>query len=161
MPISLLCGLGAALGWGSADFIAGLQARRLPAVVVAFWSQLAGGLVLGIVLLALGGLPPLAGLGWGIAAGISQGIAGACLYRGLAAGTMSVVAPISACGVVVPVLVGLAQGEIPGPVVGLGMALAVVGIVLAARVSEHAPHPSGKPGLVLALAGGAALGIGI
>src|SRR5437016_14365333 len=145
MPISLLCGLGAAVAWGSADFIAGLQARQLPALVVAFWSQVAGALVLAVLLL-IGGQPPVpAGLLWGLVAGLSQGIASACLYRGLAAGAMSIVAPISACGVIVPVLVALARGEIPGPVVALGMVAAVVGIVLAARTSEHNPHPSGKP----------------
>src|SRR5207244_12864226 len=128
MPISMLCGLGAAVAWGTADFIAGLQARQLPALVVAFWSQLAGALVLAALLLIGGQLPVTSGVLWGVVAGLSQGIAAACLYRGLAAGAMSIVAPISACGVIVPVLVALARGEIPGPVVALGWVAAAAGV---------------------------------
>ncbi len=49
---------------------------------------------------------------------------------------MSIVSPISATGAVVPVAVGLARGERPSAVQGLGVALAVGGIVLVSRRRE-------------------------
>jgi iron(III) transport system permease protein len=54
----------------------------------------------------------------------------AAFYRALAVGTMSVVAPIAAMGVVVPVAYGLAAGEQPGPVQLAGLAVAVAGVVV-------------------------------
>ena len=46
---------------------------------------------------------------------------------------MSIVAPLSATGAAVPVLVGLATGERPGPLQVAGIVVAIAGIVLAAR----------------------------
>ena len=40
----------------------------------------------------------------------------AAFYRALAMGTMSIVAPIAATGVCIPVIVGIADGEHPAPV---------------------------------------------
>jgi drug/metabolite transporter (DMT)-like permease len=51
-------------------------------------------------------------------------------YTAMALGTMSVVAPIAALGVVVPVGVGLARGEAPGAVAFVGLAAAVAGVVI-------------------------------
>lgn len=46
MTWSLLLGLSSGLCWGAADFVGGLQSRRLPSLAVTLWSQLVGGLVL-------------------------------------------------------------------------------------------------------------------
>jgi drug/metabolite transporter (DMT)-like permease len=85
----------------------------------------------------------------------------AAFYRGLAIGTMSIVAPIAATGASVPVLVGLASGDRPSAAVLAGIAVAIVGVVLAAR--EQAPEGSvaaavARRSVLLAL--GAALGFG-
>jgi drug/metabolite transporter (DMT)-like permease len=62
------------------------------------------------------------------------GIGGlAAFYRALAIGNMGVVAPISACSALVPVVVGLASGDRPGGLQGIGIALALAGVVLASR----------------------------
>jgi len=75
----------------------------------------------------------LASLGAGAAV-----IAGlACFYRALAAGTMSVVAPVAATGVAIPVLAGLLSGNHLAAVQAIGMLVAVLGVVLASR------HPAG------------------
>ena len=47
-----------------------------------------------------------------------------CFYAALAGGTMGVVAPIAATGAVVPVAVGIAQGESPTVVQVAGIAVA-------------------------------------
>ena len=103
MNLGIPLGLSSGLCWGAADFFGGIQSRRLPALTVAFWSQAAGALGLVIALALEGARPPVAGIAWGLAAGAGSGIALVLFYRSLAEGTMSVVAPISACGAVVPV----------------------------------------------------------
>jgi drug/metabolite transporter (DMT)-like permease len=161
VPLAFVLGLGAALSWGTADFFGGLQARRLPTLVVVFWSQLAGGLSVWLLLLGLGQRPEWTSVAWGMGAGVFGGSALLCFYRGLAVGAMSIVAPIAACGAVVPVAVALLRGEPPALLAFLGVVVAILGIVLVSLPSGATPHPSGRPGLVLALALGAALGFGM
>jgi uncharacterized membrane protein len=163
-------GLGSGLAWGAADFFGGIQSRRLPALTVAFWSQAAGALGLAIAL-ALGGTrPPLTGIAWGLAAGVGSGVALVLFYRSLAEGTMSVVAPISACGAVVPVAAAVLTGDEPGALAGLGVVAAIAGVVLVSR-PRPAPEPPSAPGRpagnpgrsrrVLLMALGSALGFGL
>jgi drug/metabolite transporter (DMT)-like permease len=84
----------------------------------------------------------------------------AAFYRALSIGTMSVVAPIAATGVVVPIVVGVAGGERPAALQIVGIFAAIVGVMLASR--ERGPDAgaasAGRLSIVLALA--AALGFG-
>lgn len=162
MPLALVLGLGCALCWGFADFGGGLQARHLPALAVVLWSQFAGSIVLGVAILSTAQSPPVDALVWGAVAGAVGGIALLSFYRGMAVGLMSVVAPVSACGAVVPVVVALVRGEVPTPIESVGLLVAVAGVVLVSRPSgERQPHPSVDRGTVMALALGAALGFGL
>jgi drug/metabolite transporter (DMT)-like permease len=74
---------------------------------------------------------------------------------------MSIVAPIAATGVAVPVLVGVTGGDRPGLVQVAGIGAALVGIVLASRepATDEVPARVVRQSLVLAL--GAALGFGL
>jgi drug/metabolite transporter (DMT)-like permease len=130
-------GLSSGLCWGAADFFGGIQSRRLPALTVAFWSQVAGALALAIALAIEGVRPAAAGFAWGLAAGLGSGCALLLFYRGLAEGTMSVVAPISACGAIVPVTASLLTGNHPGTLAALGVLTAITGVILVSR-----PHPA-------------------
>ncbi|CAN5184071.1 EamA family transporter [soil metagenome] len=162
MPLSLVLGLGCALCWGFADFGGGLQARHLPALAVVLWSQIAGSIVLGVAILATEQSPPLDAVVWGAAAGAVGGVALLLFYRGLAVGLMSVVAPVSACGAAVPLVVALVRGEVPTPIESVGLLVAVAGVVLVSRPSgKRDLHPSVDRRTVLALALGAALGFGL
>jgi drug/metabolite transporter (DMT)-like permease len=161
-------GLGSGLAWGAADFFGGIQSRRLPALTVAFWSQLGGALALAVALAAEGAPPAAAGFGWGLAAGVGSGVALVLFYRGLAEGTMSVVAPVSACGAIVPVAAAVLTGDQPGTVAGLGVLAAIAGVVLVSRThpaprsTNPAPGPAaGRSGRVVVMALGAALGFGL
>jgi drug/metabolite transporter (DMT)-like permease len=166
--VSVLLGLASGLSWGVADFFGGLQSRKVPALAVALWSQVAGGITLLAVLGIVGGLPPLPGVFWGAGAGLFSGMAVAMFYRALAAGVMSVVAPISACGAAVPVVVGLFGGRVPTGPQGIGLALVFCGIVLVSLAtggSVKEPREEGSsvgrltvPTLILAL--GSAAGFG-
>ncbi len=159
--LMVLLGVGSGLSWGVADFFGGLQSRKMQALAVALWSQIVGGIALLLVLLAWGGAYVPERVGWGIGAGLFGGIGLVCFYRGLAVGTMSIVAPVAACGAVVPVIVALVMGEIPSLLTSLGMVLSIVGIVLVSLTSEGAPDPSSQPRLALGLALGAAVGFGL
>jgi drug/metabolite transporter (DMT)-like permease len=158
------------LCWGAADFFGGIQSRRLPALTVAFWSQVAGALALAVALAiavtadgAVDGAhrPVAAGVAWGLAAGVGSGCALVLFYRSLAEGTMSMVAPISACGAVVPVTAALLTGNQPGALAALGVLTAIAGVVLVSRPNPATPSPpatapSGPAGAAAAPASAAA-----
>jgi drug/metabolite transporter (DMT)-like permease len=160
--LAIALGLGSSLFWGLADFGGGLQSRRYPVVAVLFVSQAVG--LAGIAaVVALSGepAPPLADLWPAAAGGIGGLLALAAFYRALAIGTMSIVAPISATGSAVPVIVGLATGERPSALQLVGIVSAGVGVVLASREAPHedeARARAGRASIGLALV--AALGFG-
>jgi len=80
---------------------------------------------------AAGGPPRAAGVAWGACAGLAGGVGFIFFYEALAAGPMSVVAPVSALmSTVLPVAVALAEGERPGARVYVGALVCVVAIVL-------------------------------
>jgi drug/metabolite transporter (DMT)-like permease len=164
--LGVTLGLSSGLCWGAADFFGGIQARRLPALTVAFWSQVAGALGLAIALGIGGTRPAGAAIAWGAAAGVGSGCALALFYRALADGTMSVVAPVSACGAILPVLAALLTGDQPGAIAGLGVITAIAGVVLVSRTNPTKSGPADqgrqeRPGRVLGMALGAAVGFGL
>ncbi len=96
LMLALALALGASVAWGGSDFVAGLASRRMPLLAVLVGSQVAG-LVLLLGLLAVTGeAPPPGGAVLAAAlAGLAELVGFAALYKGLAMGPMSVVAPIS------------------------------------------------------------------
>ena len=130
--VSVALALGASLAWGCSDFLAGLKARRLALLWVLLVSQ-ATGLVLVLVAALASGAPLPGGHAALIAvgAGLAELVGFAALYRALAVGKMSVIAPISALAALLPIVVGLAAGQVPSAGQALGMALALAGAALA------------------------------
>lgn len=139
--MSVVLALGAAVVYGSADFLGGLSSRRRTALAVAFGAQLAGVLALLVALPLLGPatVAPRDVLA-GAVGGLFGGLGLIALYRCLARGPMSVVAPVTALAAsVVPILAGLALGERPGASALLGIAVALAAVVLITREGgEHA-----------------------
>src|SRR5262245_29213402 len=93
-PVVVL-GLLAAVAWGSADFGGGLASRRAPLLGVTLFVQLLGiALAIAFWWLRREPTPGPADLGWAVLAGLAgcAGIVG--LYGALAAGQMSIVAPL-------------------------------------------------------------------
>jgi drug/metabolite transporter (DMT)-like permease len=122
------------VSWGLADFVGGLKSRTLPLLNVLVASQVTG-LVLIAAFVAIRGESAPGG-DFAVFAALSAvaGVTGlAAFYRALAIGNMGVVAPISSCAAVVPVVVGIATGDRPGAVQGAGLVLALTGVVLASR----------------------------
>jgi len=131
--------LTAALLYGSADFLGGAATRRAHVLSVLLISGTAGLAVVGVAALLAGGPPRATGLAWGVCAGAAGGVGFMFLYAGLAAGPMSVVAPVSAlASTVLPVAVALADGERPGLHVYLGALACVAAIVLVSSGGDQA-----------------------
>jgi drug/metabolite transporter (DMT)-like permease len=158
MWLPILLGLGSGLCWGAADFLGGLQSRRIPALMAALWSQIAGALALALVVLLSGQTTTPEAVAWGAAAGVFGGLGLLCFYRGLAIGPMSVVAPVAACGAGVPVVVAFALGDVPGVIAMVGIAAALAGIVL---VSLPSRGETADPRAALTVALGAAVSFGL
>ncbi len=163
-----LFALMAAAIYGAADFLGGSVAKRASTLAAVIATQGAG-----LVLLLLG--TPLmldatvtaTDVTFGVLAGLTGSIGVGLLYRGLAMGPMSVVAPITAvCAVVIPLIAGLMFGEQLTPAAALGVGLAIVAVVL---LGQDAPAnaPSYEPprsaahvaqAVRIALASGVAIG---
>ncbi len=160
--IAVLAALAASSLWGTADFLGGLFSRGRPAVVVVAVSQAAA--LLGIALLmavAAGPFPGPAIIAPSVLAG-SVGLGVLALYRALAIGPMSVVAPLGALASVVPVAVGIAGGDRLSWMQAVGIAGAVAGCFLAARVpaDAEAPRPASRAGIGYALVAALLIGLG-
>jgi drug/metabolite transporter (DMT)-like permease len=160
--MAIALALAAAASWGTADFLAGLASRRFSVPLVLLLVE-GGGLIVILLVAVLSGAQffdhPRDWLS-AIAGGLSGVIGLGCFYRALAIGTMSVVAPISAAGVALPVVVGIATGNRPSALTAAGLAAIVAGVVLASREQHDtaAAAQAGRTALLLALA--SAVGFG-
>lgn len=159
--VSILLGLGAALAWGTSDFLGGRFTTRLPVFTVGLASHLAAVLLLGAAVLLLRPGVSAEALRWGLAAGLATSFGGIALYKGLSLGESAVVAPLSACGAVVPVAAALLRGDAPGPMTLLGIALAMAGIVLVSLPTQGRLFTGSRHALPVGLGLAAALGFGI
>ena len=163
--MAYLLALGSAALYGAADFLGGLASRQTNTIAIMVTSQGVGLAVLAFLLPLLpAATPSVRDLIWGGAAGLTGGIGVGLLYRALAVGRMAVVAPTTAvCAVMIPVAAGLFFGEQLAPLTMLGIALAIVAIVLVsqqeAAASVAARTGALPPGVGLALASGVAIGV--
>lgn len=158
--LALLLALACAATYGIGDFCGGLASRRAAALSVLSVSTPIG--VVGLVVAALlsVGSPSARDLLAGAGAGLAGAGGVALLYRGLAAGRMQVVAPLSAVGsAVVPVLVGVALGERPGLLAWPGTVLALLAVVLISGAGEEAVDGDERRPRA-ALGGSVTLGLG-
>jgi drug/metabolite transporter (DMT)-like permease len=152
-----------ALAYGSGDFLGGFASQRLRTSTVLLGSQSIGLAVALLLVIVLRDASPDAHVYvLSAIAGAVGVVAVALLYRGLAVGRMSVVAPVSAVGgAVLPVVWGLLRGERPSVLAWVGIALALIAIVIVGRGAEHDPAASVTPLHELALGAGAGIGFGI
>jgi drug/metabolite transporter (DMT)-like permease len=150
---------GAALAWGAADFCGGKASRRADARAVVVVAHAFSIPLLALSLVIAGGDGPVAAdLIWGFLAGLCGGVALVLLYGALAAGSMSVVAPVTAVtAAVLPLGVGLVIDPTPTPLelAGVGIAIVAIGLVSAA------PGGSAVSSRVLALSVAAGAGLGL
>jgi drug/metabolite transporter (DMT)-like permease len=128
--VNALLALAASVLWGSSDFGGGLISRRLHPSAAVFLSQaiaLAGLLVL----LPFFAVTTGSYLVTAAIAGVVATLSLASFYRAMADAPLSLVAPITASGTGIPVLVGLARGEHLSMFQGAGILVTLIGVVLA------------------------------
>ncbi|HET6152013.1 MAG TPA: EamA family transporter [Marmoricola sp.] len=132
--MTVVFALASAILYGVSDFVGGVASRRTSVWPVGLLS--CSGSALGCVIVAslTRGSPSGSDLLYGAVAGIGAGAGTAFLYRGLAAGRMGVVAPVSGVGaVIVPLVVAVSSGERPALIGWVGIVLALPGIWLVSR----------------------------
>ncbi len=119
--------------------------------------------VLFAMAISTGGTITAPAVAWGMACGVSQGLAIWWFYAALGSGPISVISPLTAIlAAGVPLGVGLVAGERPGAVAGVGAVLALVAVVLVSREAtdeDERPHRFTRS--VAWLTAGAGLGFGL
>ena len=156
--MNALLALAASALWGTSDFGGGLISRKLhpsAAVLISQAIALAGLLAL----LPFFRVPAGGYMLTAAAAGVVATLSLAAFYRAMADAPMSLVAPITAAGSVIPVLAGLARGERLGALQLAGIGVTLVGIVLASGPEFRSRVPIRRQALLYAI--GAAVGFGV
>lgn len=155
--------LAAAVLYGSADFVGGVGSRRASALSFLAVSAPVGAVIMLVAALAAGGSATAGRLGWGLAAGTASGAGVIVFFAGLAAGPISVVAPLSALGAaLLPVAVAIAEGERLGAAVLAGAVLCLASVTLMSLEKQPAGtlgHRAAVGGVACGLAAGVAFGL--
>jgi drug/metabolite transporter (DMT)-like permease len=123
--------LAAAASWGVGDFFGGLKSRSLNPIAVLIVAQPIGLTLLAIWVAVRGQGPPGSSVLWACLAAVLGTTGLIAFYKGMAAGALSIVAPIAGAGAAIPVIWGLAHGDHPSGYQELGFAAALIGVVLA------------------------------
>jgi drug/metabolite transporter (DMT)-like permease len=156
--MSALLALTASLIWGTADFGGGILSRRLPTTAVVLYSQAIALLVL-LLGLPFAHIPIGPYLAYGAVGGALGMVAIIAFYRAMAAGPMSLVAPITASGSVLPVAFGIAHGDRLSPPQFAGIACALIGVILASGPDLRGDNHARRTTVALSVV--AAIGFGV
>jgi len=180
LSLAIVLGLTGALCWGGADFAARFASRRVGAYRTLFFMQFFGFIALSVYLKFRGGFFEGIAPGWhpwalAALAGVINMIASLSLYYSFQIGVMSIVGPVSSAYPALTVALAIASGERITALRGAGLAVTLVGVILAATTfapnaaspvnanpeKESAPKESAhlSKGVVWALL--AALGFGV
>ena len=148
VTLAITLGLIGAVCWGGADFAARFASRRVGAFRTLFFMQFFGFVVLSAYLKFRGGFFDGIAPGWqpwalAALAGVINMIASLSLYYSFQIGVMSVVAPVSSAYPALTVALAVASGERITVLRGAGLAVTLVGVILAATsFAPDAGHPS-------------------
>lgn len=156
--MNALLALAASVLCGSSDFGGGLMSRRLhpsAAVLVSQAIALAGLVVLLPFFAVTSGWYLLTAAVAGVVATLSL----ASFYRAMADAPLSLVAPITAAGTVIPVMVGLARGEHLTALQGAGIGVTLIGVILACGPEFRAGVRVRRQAVIFAVL--AAVGFGV
>lgn len=158
--IAVSLSLAACLGWGLADFLGGVKSRQLPTLTILIISNCFGVVMIGAIV-ALRGVPlPInPELLWAVLGGLAGVAAMFMLYRALAIGSIPVLAPLSATGVIIPVVLGVVTGDSLAMLQTLGIFAAILGTIFAAR-EKGSPDAGRQKTSGVELALGSALAVG-
>lgn len=138
--LAVVLALAASLSYGVGDFLGGSLTRRASLWAVLVVSHPAGLVLMALLVLVRGEPLPQGVLLPALASGLLMVVTSAALFKALAIGVMSIIGPIVTLSVVVPVVVGLAQGERPSGLQLAGIVVATAGVVLASREKSADEH---------------------
>lgn len=155
-------GLSTALFFGGADFLGGFAAQRISAIRATALSALGGLVVMSVIAPLLGGTLSVEALAWGALAGVLAGVSVSLIYASLAIGPMSLLAPLTAViSAIVPMTVGLLSGERLRPLGYVGLAVALIAVVLVGIVPDRTGQRPRLRGILLAVGAGSSVGMGL
>lgn len=129
----IVLALAASLSWGIADFVGPVKARVLGTLRVLIYAQVAGFVGIAILLAVKRAPVPGPEVLLAIPASLSGTLGLYAYYRGVIAGAVSIVAPVAGASAVIPVIIGIATGDRPGPLPFVGILCALFGVALASR----------------------------
>lgn len=143
ISLGLLLAILASVGYGLSDVVSATVVRRHSTASLALAAQVTGLAVLATA--AALRRPELAGPGvpWSLGAGAVGAVGVLAFYTALQRGRTSVVTPVAGAGVLLPVLAGVVRGDPLGWRAALGVAAAVVGIVVVAAADRTEQAPAG------------------
>ena len=132
----VVLGLASALCWGSADFAARFNSRRVGAYRALFFMQFFGFILLGVYLKWPGGFLRGVAPGWqpwamAVAAGVLNVAASLALYHSFEVGTLSIVGPVSSSYPALTVALSLLSGERIHLLRGIGLVVTLAGVIFA------------------------------
>ena len=157
--LTAVLSLTGAFVFGAADFLGGLAAKRIGAVLATAVASVAGFIGLAVATPLSGGAWTAADLWWGAAAGVAGAVAIGLLYACLAIGPMSILSPLTAVvSAIVPMLWGLATGARLGLLAPWALGLALVAVVLVGFVPERGAVRPSITGIVMGVGSGTAIG---
>ena len=145
--------------FGAGDFAGGLATKRTRVIEVVAGSHLVG--LVGVALVAVFFADEFIARDFalGAAAGAFGGLGVALLYRRLAVGPMSVVAPLTAItSAAVPAAWGAATGDSLSRLAWVGVAVALVAIGAISRSGDDSGAPVTAPVIIESLGAGAGFG---
>jgi drug/metabolite transporter (DMT)-like permease len=163
--MGLAFGLGAAVCWGFADFLAALASRRVGALRVVLAFHVVAMVLLGVLVVALNGF---SGVGWTdvlpfVAIGALGWLSYLVFYRALAIGPISVVSPIvSGYAAITVLLAVIIIGERLSALATIAVVVTIAGVMLASAdvrgVLSASLQGAAVAGLLLAILAMALLG---
>jgi drug/metabolite transporter (DMT)-like permease len=152
--VGVFLGLSAALGWGVADFMARFATRRTGALRALMFMQVAGLIALTVVMLATGHWAKFfpafrwSSWAWIVLAGILSALASLALYRSFEIGVLALVSPIAASYPALTLVLTILTGERLTRAHGAGVAVAIVGVIIAALAhpAKNGAHANADAG---------------
>lgn len=134
--MGVLLGLLAAVGWGTGDFITRSVTRQIGALRTIIYVQLFGLIAVTLLALVMGEFARAASIpaeGWliGIIGGTVGVFASFTLFNAFEHGVLMIVSPIASSYGAITVLLSLLSGETLSATRALGVALSILGVILA------------------------------
>ena len=160
MTVALLLALASSFAYGAADFLGGVSARGAHVLRVVAIAAPASLLVEVLLWPFFGASFSAGAIGWGAASGVASAASFGLLYRTLALGPMSVLSPVTALvSAALPVGVGLIEGDQVSGDRAVGMALALVSVVVVSGGTDTRSLRPSRTALALAFGAGAAIAV--